>query len=151
MEQVKIEIICRDCGKPFVHTKICRNRDAAESYEEWARENVTTCPACYAWQRRAAERAEQDAITEQARADVAGMEFSALQGSTAQIRWETDIRIRAAAKCKKCGGNDMFWSMFNALTSAKWWIDHRDSMELSVKTIAKLIVSSQSEEVQNHV
>lgn len=89
MAQVKIEIICSDCGKPFVHTKICRNRDAAESYEEWARENVTTCPACYACQRRAAERAEQ------ARADVSGIEFSALQGSTAQIRWAEDIRIRA--------------------------------------------------------
>jgi len=47
MAQARIDIICETCGKEFTHTKICFNRKEADSYEEWAKENITVCPDCY--------------------------------------------------------------------------------------------------------
>ena len=37
---------------------MCRNSTEAGSYEVWARENITTCPACYAEQKNAKRGAE---------------------------------------------------------------------------------------------
>lgn len=46
---------CEKCGKEFVKVKICGNRKEADSFEEWAKENCTECPDCYA-ERVKAER-----------------------------------------------------------------------------------------------
>lgn len=43
---------CEHCGKEFEHIHACRNSSEAGSYEAWARENITTCPDCYAAQKR---------------------------------------------------------------------------------------------------
>ena len=53
MARVKITLKCEHCGKDFEHIHMCRNSSEAGSYEVWARENITTCPDCYAAQKRA--------------------------------------------------------------------------------------------------
>ena len=53
MSRVKMVLKCEHCGKEFEHIHTCRNSTEAESYEAWARENITTCPDCYAAQKRA--------------------------------------------------------------------------------------------------
>lgn len=47
MARVKINLICCDCGESFEHIHFCNNRRDADSYETWARDNITQCPACY--------------------------------------------------------------------------------------------------------
>lgn len=44
---------CEHCGKEFEHIHTCRNSTEAGTYEAWARENLTTCPDCYAARKRA--------------------------------------------------------------------------------------------------
>lgn len=53
MSRVKMVLKCEHCGKEFEHIHTCRNSTEAGSYEVWARENITTCPDCYAAQKRA--------------------------------------------------------------------------------------------------
>ena len=53
MSRVKMVLKCEHCGKEFKHIHACRNSSEAGSYEAWARENITTCPDCYAAQKRA--------------------------------------------------------------------------------------------------
>lgn len=53
MSRVKMVLKCEHCGKEFEHIHTCRNSTEAGSYEAWARENITTCPDCYAAQKRA--------------------------------------------------------------------------------------------------
>ena len=60
MARVKITLTCTRCGKSFEHIHMCRNSSDAASYEEWAKENVTICPACHA----AAKESEKSAKLE---------------------------------------------------------------------------------------
>lgn len=53
MSRVKMVLKCEHCGKTFEHIHMCRNSTEAGTYEAWARENITTCPDCYAAQKRA--------------------------------------------------------------------------------------------------
>jgi hypothetical protein len=50
MAKVNLTLTCSVCGKSFTHTHFCQNRRDADSYELWAENNVTCCPACYARQ-----------------------------------------------------------------------------------------------------
>lgn len=140
MAKVSIRIKCEACEQEFVHSKICYNRDEAAKYEDWARNNITVCPTCYSKAMRAAERAKIDAATEAAREQIGDMNFSELEGSEKQIAWAEDIRARAAAICKKAGATEKFWALFNEKTSAKWWIDNREFMDIGARTIVKMIV-----------
>lgn len=64
MAQANVYITCDTCKKEFRHTKICVNRTAAESYEEWAKANITMCPTCYkAACRKAEEQKQRKALT----------------------------------------------------------------------------------------
>lgn len=47
MAIAKIEITCTNCGCTFTHRRECRNFTEANSYKQWAVENITTCPACH--------------------------------------------------------------------------------------------------------
>lgn len=47
MAKAVVILKCRDCGKEFTKSKICRNRAEAYSFEEWAKENIDICPVCY--------------------------------------------------------------------------------------------------------
>lgn len=141
MAKAMITIICATCGQEFRHTRTCYNRDDATRYEEWARDNIATCPACYGKAQRAKERAKLDAQTAEARKAIEGMELSELIGTEKQIKWASDIRARAAAILKPCGGNAKFWEKFNAITDAKWWIENRDHMSMGPRTIARYIIT----------
>lgn len=53
MSRVKMVLKCEHCGKEFEHIHTCQNSSEAGAYKAWARENITTCPDCYAAQKRA--------------------------------------------------------------------------------------------------
>lgn len=137
MAKAMITIICGTCGREFTHSKNCYNRDDANHYEEWARDHITTCPECYG----KAMRAKLDAQTAEARKTIEGMEFSELVGTDKQIAWASDIRARAAAILKPCGGNAKFWERFGSITDAKWWIENREYMSRGPRTIARYIIT----------
>lgn len=62
MALAKVEITCTHCGKTFEIRKTCHSRQEADSYEAWARENVTLCPECRAAQRKAEQEAKQPTL-----------------------------------------------------------------------------------------
>lgn len=84
MARAKITLTCHDCGNRFEHIKFCRNRTDADSYEEWASENVTQCPTCY----RAAQLAMK----------LKGLDLPEITGkSDKQIAYAKKLRDNAAA------------------------------------------------------
>ena len=46
MAKARVDIVCECCGEMFTVEKIVRNTAAKESYEEWARKNITVCSTC---------------------------------------------------------------------------------------------------------
>lgn len=46
MAKARVDIVCECCGKKFKIEKIVRNATERESYEEWARKNITVCLTC---------------------------------------------------------------------------------------------------------
>lgn len=50
-----VKTICGHCGKEFEAFKKFYKREEADKWEEWAKENVTMCPECYAKQKKEEE------------------------------------------------------------------------------------------------
>ena len=48
MSKVSIILTCTTCGNNFRHESYKHSSREAESYAEWAKSNICTCPACYA-------------------------------------------------------------------------------------------------------
>lgn len=51
MARSKLTLTCTRCGCEFEHIHFSRNRSDANSYEDWAYNNITVCPSCYAAER----------------------------------------------------------------------------------------------------
>lgn len=48
MARAVANCICATCGKHFKRiNQYCHNREAADKYEAWAKENCDECPECY--------------------------------------------------------------------------------------------------------
>lgn len=134
MAKASVEIICEECGKEFTHEHICRNRNEADSYEEWARENITTCPAC--WYK--AKRAAEEKRAEEATKDV---ELSELTGSEKQVAWAEKIRRAAIATVLESGRTitEQVYAVINSITDARWWIDNRFDIDYARGFEKKLV------------
>nr|DAQ61494.1 MAG TPA: hypothetical protein [Caudoviricetes sp.] len=61
MAKANVTCRCEICGNTFEHVHTCYNRRDADSYEKWAAENITVCPACYAASKKAAANSKVDA------------------------------------------------------------------------------------------
>lgn len=84
MARAKIQLICETCGEEFEHIKFRNNRADADSYTEWAKENITECPDCY-YKRKQEERM-----------NLAQEKYNFPQfasGSEKQIAWAEKIRV----------------------------------------------------------
>lgn len=149
MAVVKLTLVCKTCGCEFTHRHECYNREQAESYEEWARENIDTCPDCYREEKRTAEEKKiESGILEILEADGVKIELAELEGSEKQIAWANKIRNEALYNLlklyKEKGGKleqssvDKVADMINGKTAAKWWIENRDGVS-SVATFGKTI------------
>ena len=57
MAKASVIITCTTCGKEFRHEAIRANRREADSYVEWAKDHITTCPDCYRAQQTAGAEA----------------------------------------------------------------------------------------------
>lgn len=128
----QIEVVCEHCGKTFRHRHKCYNRDAAESYTEWAKENVTICPECYKEIQRETERKRIEELTK-------NMPVTAeLIGTDKQVKWANDIRRKALSFVVDRKPKQAFWDAVNSKTSAVWWIDNRDNLD-NIYDFARLL------------
>lgn len=128
MSKVKLTLTCSECGCDFTHTHYLNNRSSAESYEEWAKDNITVCPDCYEEEMRKAERAKNDASAEAGKLKLAelGIELPPLTGTEKQVAWAESIRDRCAKIFVEAGAKDKAWDTFKSKTDARFWIDIRD-------------------------
>lgn len=127
MARVKIELVCECCGEKFVHTHFCNNRDAADSYEEWAKENIKVCSECYSKNKQAEEKAKQAEEKAKQKEAQSDLNLSELSGTEKQIAWAADIRRKAIAiVMNRVTLNEKFISAVNAKSEAKWWIENRN-------------------------
>jgi hypothetical protein len=132
--------ICTDCGKEFTRTTTHYNRQEADHWEIWAKQNPQgLCPECWKADRQAkrdADLAAQKAKTPEIEA-ASPITLPALVGSEKQVSWARDIRAQFLEKIQK---RKIKWEAVLASekpeiktelakimnTSAKWWIENRD-------------------------
>lgn len=93
MAIAKVTLTCSTCGKDFEHRKDCWNRRDADSYEEWAKSHIDTCPECYK-KHIASEKAERlSAVLEEC-----GYQLPTLTGvSDKQTAYADTVRTRYLA------------------------------------------------------
>lgn len=91
MARVKINCKCELCGEKFTHIKTKYNREQADSYEEWAKENITICPDCY---KANAEAEAKKTASEKA-------ELPVLTGTEKQIAYAEKLRAKIVSKASK--------------------------------------------------
>lgn len=88
MAKATIELTCTHCGETFTKVKFFNNRQDAENYAEWAKENMTECPNCYK-ARMAEERAGK------ANDLISKYDLPQIQGvSEKQTKYASDLRLR---------------------------------------------------------
>lgn len=56
MPYAKITLTCSTCGNEFEHRHKCYKSRDIDSYIDWAKSNITTCPECYAKLAREADK-----------------------------------------------------------------------------------------------
>lgn len=120
---------CEKCSKRFEVRVTRRNRADANSFEEWAAENITVCPDC--------KQAEKDAAAEAAaNKALAPYTLPALDGTPKQIAWAEKLRKSRLLAWLKELGEDVEESaiqwVLNRHADARWWIDHRDADTMSL-------------------
>ena len=93
MAIARISITCDTCGKVFEHRHESHNRHEANSYEDWAKANITTCPEC---KRKASAADAQSKL--QATLTRLGITLPALEGvSDKQVNYAISVRDRYLA------------------------------------------------------
>lgn len=127
MARVKLTLVCEECGQEFTHVHNCYNRDAADSYEEWAKENITVCPECY----KKAQKAKADEVFSECFEAVKNIALATLEGTEKQVSWAESIRAKAVGSfliknAAQDGSEQVIIDIVNTLTDSTWWIDHRD-------------------------
>lgn len=138
MAMAHAKCTCEKCGEEFEVVVKRSNRRDADSFEAWAAENITVCPACQ--QRERDEEHKRDAEAAKQKADEQGL--PELRGSEKQIRWALSIRDKqieevrkTLCKLEKLAATDeekKILSDFKACaeklfreTRAAYWIDSR--------------------------
>ena len=127
MARVKIELVCKCCGEKFTHIQFCSKREAAYSYEEWAKKNITVCSECYSENKKAEEKAKQEEEKAKQEETQKNLNLAELSGTEKQIAWAADIRRKAIAiVMNRVTLNEKFINAVNVKTEAKWWIENRN-------------------------
>lgn len=131
MAKVSIDLICEECGKSFTHTAIKHNRSEADSYAEWARDNIQICPECWRKQKIASKRSADEAKAESGikKAEQEGVTLPELTGTPKQIAWAETIRGCACEDFANAKAKKPAWDALCSKTEASWWIDHRDIID----------------------
>ena len=104
MAKATVTCRCRICGKTFEHTKDCYNRTDANAYEQWAEQNITVCPTCYAASKRTAAKSKLNAyIAENFSAEHPLPEISGV--SEKQISYAASLRSKFIGELVNYGVN----------------------------------------------
>lgn len=157
MAKAEVKIVCQNCGREFYHSKKCYSRSQADSYKEWAQQNITICPNCWAKLKKETKQLEINETKKE-------MNFPELKGTPNQIAWAEAIRtehvkfiIEAYDKhieIQKKKGNtsdlakekSIIDYMIANATEAHEWIENRDDRGALLR-----IYASKYEEVQHGV
>jgi hypothetical protein len=139
MAKATATFTCSACGREYTRTTTHYNRDAADHWEAWAKQNPEgLCPDCWKADQQAKREtalAAQKAKTPEIEA-ASPLTLPALTGSEKQISWARDIRAQFLEKIQ---GRKIKWEEVLAsetpkvkaevdkimTTSAKWWIENR--------------------------
>lgn len=102
MARASVKLTCTKCGREFKHESVCYNREEANKYEDWARNNILFCPRCYGAEARAAKaerRAkEREAQLKAAAAEAERLSLPTLTGTEKQVAQANLIRHEMIAK-----------------------------------------------------
>lgn len=90
MARVKLTLTCSCCGQHFERIHFCNNSRDAAAYEEWAKENLDTCPGCYAAKKSANQAAKLDSYIAEFSKDHPLPEIDGT--SEKQIKYAADLR-----------------------------------------------------------
>ena len=130
MAMAKVRYICKVCGEVNEYRAYKPSSKSARNFEEWAEGSFDMCPAC----RKAAERREKAQTVAKYCANI-----PELTGSTRQISWANDLRIKlvcaADSRIKNSAdeGHDVSiardyisW-IVGTKTESRFWIDNQDN------------------------
>ena len=124
---------CRQCGRKFDKIKYCANRRDADSWESWAKSNITLCYECHKAEKR-------DGL-------------AVLSGSEKQIAWAERIRDQFVAGIDKAIAEtdneylpllQKVIDYTKSISSASWWIDHRDFGDAA--NLANMVLSENQDQ-----
>ncbi len=136
---------CKYCGKEFEVIAFRNNRKDADSYEQWAVENIVQCPECREQERQ--KQREEEAMKNLEESNENG--WPELKGTEKQIKWAITIRAEGmkavAEKVRKDKLNE-FWAyalkVMEEKNNASWWIDNRNFI---TQSIVKVIVAKEKD------
>lgn len=116
MAMARVTITCSRCGKEFEIKKKCWNRNDANSFVEWAENNIDLCRDC-----------ERELEYQQAAEET--KDLPNLDGTEKQVRWATVIRAKFG---KMYPDFDKFLIDYkficNHQVKAAWWIDNQSDI-----------------------
>lgn len=99
MARGEVRKICVECGNEFRTTKQFFKRADAERWEQWAEQNIDTCPECY-------KKAEMANHLRHALEYAKDNNLPTLSGTEKQISWAETIRYDVLKEIKP---EDMFY------------------------------------------
>ena len=126
MAQTKLHLTCTLCGSRFVQVKQFSKRRDAQSYEDWAKENLKLCPDCF--KNRIAREKDLE-FRESIKDKLGDNTLIFLTGSPKQIAWGTAVRQEVLSNALSSGiYDDGFWALVNSIHRAEWWIENRNEL-----------------------
>ena len=115
------ECVCALCGENFTYRTFRHKRIAADNFEAWGEENIDMCPACREKLNRESWVVEATDCVKLAKK----MHLPPLGGTQNQIMGAEYVRVHIFESGPEEGGEDFFNFVFDACTSAKWWLAHK--------------------------
>lgn len=131
---------CRQCGNKFDKIKYCANRRDADSWESWAKSNITLCYECHKKEQNKKLAEKRDGL-------------AVLSGSEKQIAWAERIRDQFVAGIDKAIAEtdneylpllQKVIDYTKSISSAAWWIDHRDFGDAA--NLANMVLSEHQDQ-----
>ena len=168
MARARVDLTCDVCGREYTATKICYNRSAADSWEDYMRYSAdSVCPQCFGEQQRAFREEEKAQHSAAAAAFAAKVGWPKLTGSEKQVQWAETLRKEVfdkvnhgAGHCTykgeritkdnvKAAGQDVM-KYFETVTSAKLYIDnHERSAQKWLDAIESFIALSEQRDTES--
>jgi len=128
--------IIHACGHEQAH-HLTGFESQQERKARWLK--TTTCRDCFV----AEKRAEEAAAAALSKAVISHLDLPLLTGTDRQISWASTIRTKRFAALTNLNSDGACYACLQ-VTDAKWWIDHRDLMDMDLMAVATQAADIQS-------